>query len=469
VVGGWLIYFSIDHQPPATNHCHSKVRFTLTLDNLYKRLAIVLAIAGLGLSLGWMIVSNFIVRGVADRRMSWSREFLAAAVERFPNSARINYRMANAEIGAAADSEKFDARVEMAEMAESHAERAVDLSPWDYQARRLLALAQELNGKQEEAEKTLSVAVKLAPNHALSNWAFANLLLRRGKLSESLGPLRIAVGSRTDLLPNAIDMIWRSSKGSLDALTSFAGNDAELMLAIVNFLTDRKLFTEADAVFNSIDKQARARSPRSATLINALMQDGQFDRARTTWVELMTATRPETLPKDQSEITDAGTLIWNGGFELEEAPALNQFNWLIRPNKFAWAAVDRSVARTGGRALKVVFSGLDTTRLRDQIQQIIVLKPGASYQLECYAKAEDLITPEGPRVAVFGQNGLIAESGPVIADSTDWQKLTISFVVPSGPAGEKAATVSIVRIPKFSYDDPTSGTIWFDDFTLMER
>src|SRR5262245_47019820 len=128
VVGGWLIYFLINHQPlttvflnqpPTTNHCHSKVRFTLILDNLYKRLAIVLAIAGLGLSLGWMVASDFIIRGVTDRRISWSREFLAAAVERFPNSARINFRMANAEIGAAADSEKFDARVEMAEMAES--------------------------------------------------------------------------------------------------------------------------------------------------------------------------------------------------------------------------------------------------------------------------------------------------------------------------------------------------------------
>jgi tetratricopeptide (TPR) repeat protein len=450
-------------------HYHDKVRFTLIFDNLYKRLAIILAIAGLGLSLGWMIVSNFIVRGVADRRTSLPREWLAAAVERFPNSARINIRAASAEIGAAADSKKFDARAEMAEMAESHAEHAVNLSPWNYHARSLLALAQELNGKQEEAEKTLRAAIKLAPNNAQLNWAFANLLMRRGKLSESLGPLRIAVRSRGDLLPNAMDTIWRFSDGGLDVMTSFAGDDTEMMLAVVNFLADRKLFTEADAVFNSIDKQAKAVSPKSAKLINALMQDGQFDRARTTWVELMTAMRPETLPKDQSEITDAGTLIWNGGFEFDDAPALNQFNWLIRPDKFAWAAVDRSVARTGGRALKVVFSGLDTTRLRDQIQQIIVLKPGASYHLECYARAEDLVTPEGPRIAVIGQNGLIGESAPVSPDSTDWQKLTISFVVPGKPAREKAATVSIVRTPKFSYDDPTSGTIWFDDFTLTER
>jgi hypothetical protein len=78
-----------------------------------------------------------------------------------------------------------------------------------------------------------------------------------------------------------------------------------------------------------------------------------------------------------------------------------------------------------------------------------------------------LITPEGPRVAVIGQKGLIGESGPVSADSNDWQKLTFSFVAPANE--EAAATVAIVRTPKFSYDDPSSGTIWFDDFTLVER
>jgi hypothetical protein len=53
-----------------------------------------------------------------------------------------------------------------------------------------------------------------------------------------------------------------------------------------------------------------------------------------------------------------------------------------------------------------------------------------------------------------------------MADSDDWQKLTVSFVA---PANQAAVTLAIVRIPKFSYDDPTRGTIWFDDFTLVER
>jgi Flp pilus assembly protein TadD len=427
------------------------VRLTVNLDNPYKRLAAILAVACIGLGLGWTVVSNFIVRGVADQRWSFPREWLIAAVERFPNSARVNFRLANIEIADVARHGMFDAQ------AESHAKQAVNLSPWDYQARSLLATAQELNGKQEEAENSLRAAVKLAPNHAELNWAFANLLVRRGKLNESFGPFRIATGSKADLLPPAIETIWRSSDGSLDALKSFAGDDAETTLAVAKFLTGQNLFSEAGAVFNSIDKQAKAHSPQSPELIVALMRAGKFDLARATWVELMTTIRPDAQAP--------GALIWDGGFEMDAVEGLNQFNWAIQPNKFARIAIDRGVARTGRRSLKVVFSGLDTTTLSDQVQQTIVLKPGAGYYLECYAKTKDLITPEGPRVAIIGQSGLIAASGPAPADSSDWRRLTVSFVAPANGV----ATLAIVRTPKFSYDDPTSGTIWFDDFTLVER
>ena len=167
-------------------------------------------------------------------------------------------------------------------------------------------------------------------------------------------------------------------------------------------------------------------------------------------------------------------MIWDGGFEMDPVKGLNLFNWVIRPDKFALVAIDRSLARTGERSLRMAFSGLDTTIIRDQVQQTIILKPGARYFLECYAKAKDLVTPEGPRIAVIGQGGLLSQSDPVRTDSDDWQKLTISFVAPANQrlnqqANQAPATLAIVRTPKFSYDDPTTGIIWFDDFSLVER
>src|SRR5262249_27553295 len=98
-------------------------------------------------------------------------------------------------------------------------------------------------------------------------------------------------------------------------------------------------------------------------------------------------------------------------------------------------------------------------------QQTIVLRPGARYRLECYVKAKDLVSPEGPRIAIIGQGGVIAASAPVAADSSDWQRIAFEFVA---PPHSPSATLPIVRTPKFSYDDPTRGTIWFDDFSLIE-
>jgi hypothetical protein len=99
---------------------------------------------------------------------------------------------------------------------------------------------------------------------------------------------------------------------------------------------------------------------------------------------------------------------------------------------------------------------------------LIVVRPGARYQLECYAKTDSLITPEGPRVAIITNNSLIeiAASGPIPAGTSDWQRIVLNFAV---PPDARALCIKIKRIPRFAYDDPTKGTIWLDDFKLIEQ
>ena len=402
--------------------------------------------------MGWVVISDFIIRGVADRRLALPRNWLVAAAERFPNSARINLQLANTEI-AGSDVSQFDAQ------SESHAMRAVNLSPWNFQAHRLLATAQEFNGKQEEAENSLRSAVKLAPNHAELNWEFANLLVRRGKIGESIEPFRVAARSKAGLLFSAVETIWRSSSGKTEALKAFAENDTELSMAVVNYLIEQGLITDAVSVFNSIDAKLMARSPQSQEMISTLIRAGQFDLGRSTWLKLMAAS-------NAAGNDNRTALIWNGGFESDAVEGLYHFDWAIRENKYARIAIDRNFARTGARSLKVVFSGYDTTTLKDQVQQAVILKPGARYRLECYARARDLVTPEGPRIALLVQGAVIGLSEPVKSDLSDWQRLILDFVAPANSA---MATLSIVRTPKFSYDDPTKGIIWFDDFTLVEQ
>jgi tetratricopeptide (TPR) repeat protein len=428
------------------------VTFTVQLDKSRSRIAAMIGAGVVSVAFVWLIISNFIIRVAADPREELTHDALIVAASRFPNSARINYRLANSEVARAAVEEQFIAEAEI------HAARAVNSSPWDYQARHLLAIAQELNGKQEEAENTLRAAVKLAPNHAEMNWALANLLLRRGKLDEANAAFRAAAAANPGFLESAIEMVWRSSGENSEALKSFARTNTEMQLQVVRFLTDQMLTPEAVSMFNTVDKEARVRSPRTAELIASLIKAGQVELARSVWIEAVTTLQPAA--------NATGALVWNGGFEHDAAPNLGHFDWVINPNQYARIVIDRNSGRSGSRSLKVVFSGLDTTTMRNEVRQLIVVKPGGSYRLECYVRSSELVTPEGPRVAIAGNEGVIATSDPAPAGSTDWQRLSVDFT--AGPS-VTSVVLTIVRIPKFSYDDPTRGTVWFDDFTLREQ
>jgi hypothetical protein len=231
-----------------------------------------------------------------------------------------------------------------------------------------------------------------------------------------------------------------------------------MQLQVVRFLIDQNLTPEGLSIFNTIDKQARVRGRGSPELITSLMKAGQLELARDIWIEAVTLL-------GEGAGQESG-LVWNGGFERDAVAPFGHFDWVITPNQYARIVIDRNMGRTGARALKVVFSGLDTTTLRNEVRQLIVIKPGVRYRLECYVRSSELVSPEGPRVAIVAQSGVIASSSPAPAGSTDWQRLGLDF---TAPANASSVVLSIIRIPKFSYDDPTRGTVWFDDFTLSPQ
>ncbi len=435
--------------------------FIFKIDGLIKRVALIVAALIICGTLGWLIYSHFILRAVTDPRLGLAPEALAAASIRFPNSPRVYFRLAEAEMANAVDDQK------LIPSALTHAERAVGLSLWDFKSRRLLGGLQELTGDQEKAEISLRAAVKLAPNHAETNWALANILLRRGKLDESLEPFRIATRTNDDLLPLAFDLVRQSSGGDLNTLKEMAGNDPSAQLSLVQFFLEQSLTTEALNIFRSVDRQAKLTSPKSAAFIKSLMAAGQFETARTLWLDLVSSPTNSSSqsPGDQSG-DQLRELIWNGGFEADSVINLDHFDWTIAPTEYARIGIDTKVARNGSRSLRVAFAGRDTTKLLGEVRQLVVLRPGTRYRLECYAKAADLLTPEGPRIAVIGQGGAIASSAPVAEGATDWVRLVVDFV---SPGDSSPKYVGLVRVPRFSYDDPTRGVVWLDDFTLTPQ
>ena len=101
----------------------------------------------------------------------------------------------------------------------------------------------------------------------------------------------------------------------------------------------------------------------------------------------------------------------------------------------------------------------------------VAVRPGARYRLECFVKTNNLDSPEGPRVVVSdASSNWIAASEPVGSGSGDWKTLAVDFVAPQNAgSGSSAIVLSIKRKPRFSYDEPTSGVVWFDDFSIKEQ
>lgn len=427
------------------------MHFELNLTRLSARLALLIAVlAGCSL-LVVIVISRFVIGTLADDRLKVSRNMLLVPAQYFPGSARLNGRLAATEL---TESDRDLAT------AEQHARRAVNLSPYDYHFRLTLARVQEANGDRLAAEQSLEAARSLAPKYWDVNYRLANLLVREGKLAQSLDEFQIAVKGNENLLPGTLDLLWRASRGDVNAVQSVTGTNPRAKLALAQFLLKQQRPDDAANVFGNIDRSTRIASPaESSSFLNAMIAAGKLEIARDLWSDLVGSDRQSTI-------------IWNGGFESDILKNFAQFDWLLARSEYASLSIDSSSSHGGSRSLRIEFVGRDTTQLDNEVKQLVLVRPGVRYTLECYAKTTDLITPEGPRVVIAeaGSSKWIAASEPVAQGSNDWRRLTVDFVAPTSTTESASAVyVSIKRKPKFSYDEPTRGAVWFDDFSMKQQ
>jgi hypothetical protein len=423
----------------------------LNLNTLSARLTLALVTLGGVSLLALIIVSRFVIGTLSDYRVQVTRDMILVPLSYLPNSPRLNARLAAAELSEA-DRNLANAK--------AHAQRAVELSPNDYRFRIVLASVEEASGDRPGAEAALEAARTLAPNYWNVHYRLGNLLVRQGKLSPAVEEFRLAAAANSTILPGTLDLLWRASREDINSLKTVTGDSANAKLTLAQFLLKVSRPREAAAVFGSIDRSGRlASSSESSAFLNALVAAGELELARELWNETAGGERQSTL-------------IGNSGFELDLSKDFAQFDWQLGRSDYARISIDSSVAHGGSRSLKIEFAGKDTTQLDNEVRQLVLLRAGARYLLECFAKANGLETPEGPRIVVTNIPGgsLIAASEPVAQGPSDWQRINVAFVAPQGPNGAiSAVAVSIKRKPKFSYDEPTRGSVWFDDFSIKEQ
>ncbi len=419
-----------------------------SVDSLLARF--ITAILAVG-AFGVLVVAalwSLVIGTLTDDRVAIPREVLQAGVQYLPDSPRLHARIAETELRA------IDRDLPKAE---SHVRQAIELLPGEYTYRMLLGDILEARGNRAEAEKSYREALGLAPNYLEVHWRLANNLVRQGKVNESLEHFRHATSRNLMLLPNAYDLIWNVSNGNLEAVAAITNVAPKAQLTLAEFLVRQSKFSEAANIYRRLERPIRRAEPESAAIITALITANQVPLARELWGDMMSEETGKPPP-----------LIWNSSFETALVPAFSQFDWALKDNDYARVAIDPQTARSGTQALRVTFLGKDTARIDGEIKQLLLVKPGKRYRLEVHYKIRDLITPMGPRVAITDQSlqTVLAASEPLPEGTHAWQQLSFEF---TAPANSSAVWLQIQRIPKYSYDDPTRGYVWFDDFVLKEQ
>ncbi len=391
--------------------------------------------------------ASFITAPFTDDRIGVNPDVLARASHYFANSPRLAMRLAELR--------RYDGDDNW-RTAELEAQRAIRLSPHDYRPRLLMATIQEYQANYAAAEESAQAALRLAPGHLQTHWELGVLRVDRGDLAGSIEEFRAAASGHDAYFREALKLVWSKSNKSIDAVRAITPDKPTAQLALAQFLLGQSRIAESVAVFGKINRRVLLRDKASSAYIDGLIASGNVALAHDIWLDLV---HPD------SQNSGAKGSISNSGFESDILLDFVQFDWAIQPSDYARISIDSSSAHSGKRSLRIDFAGHETTKLDKEIQQRILVRQGARYRLTYYIRAAGLISEQTPQVVVSGaaSSEWNASSGPVALPSRDWEQREFEFRAPA-----PVLSVSIKQRPMFSYEDPTHGTVWFDDFGLEE-
>ena len=323
--------------------------------------------------------------------------------------------------------------------------------PQDYVLWLSLARACELNNETAAAVAAARQAVPLAPDYAQPHYQLGNILLRAGQRDEGFKELRLAGVSNPTLMQGIIDLAWRLSGGNVQFVTrAIEPKTPFAYQALGQYFRQRQEDGAAIAMYaaaGSVAQQDRR------LYLGELIASKRFKEAANLWA---VDRQPDVAP---------GMMI-DPGFEQEGNLRDPGFGWRLGEKDTGFhLSLDTNNPREGRSSLKVEFAG-NSDPLSPVLTQLVLVEPGAHYQLRFAARSENLVSGALPLVVVMeaGTNKMLGQSGQL--PTTDaWREYTIDF-----DSGQLASAIQIAlqRQPCNSSSCPIFGRLWLDSFSLRK-
>jgi tetratricopeptide (TPR) repeat protein len=337
-------------------------------------------------------------------------------------------------------------------------ERAVSLSPNDYRYWTAWGQALEQAGEYEKAEKTLRESVRLAPSYSFPRWHLGNLLLRQGRYQEAFSELRQASQANEELQPHLFALTWQVHSGDFESLRTAVGSQPVTRAQFALYLTQRSRFDEGLRLWNTLsESEKKANRSVAESIISSLLSLKRFHQAVEVWNEVAAS------PAYRAEL---GQII-DPSFESDigHGPAF-LFGWQVPSLPQVQIGITPHAGHNSNRSLRIFFqvrAHLDPIA----VTQLVPVHANTQYDLECYAKTDQLIGASTPVIMIedAGDGAQLAASAKLATGNNDWSQVSLPF-----KTGAKTEAVRLKLYRSTCGPEnpvcPIFGTVWYDDFAL---
>jgi len=406
----------------------------------------VLAVIG-SLAAGYFIIS--IWRGISLYQSSPSEENLLSATRLAPSNPDPFYRLG---IFYQWDIQHIDLK----EAARSF-RRAIERNPLDQESWLNLAKTYHRMGERTASASALENAISVFPTSYRGRWMGGNLLLQQGNFEKALPHFSYLLAHYPNQSATVYDVLDKAINDPDFVLERMVPKDPlsfEQYLSYLYQTGDKDPVRKGWAKRSSFGYQA----DRGQTLrhIGFLISRDEFNEAFQVW-------KARLQEEGLSTVSD-GNLITNGGFEKEQVLG-GGFDWKIEKVPGAEVSFDPSVAFEGKRSLKIVFDGKENVDFY-HVYQFLPLKSDTEYVLSAYVKTEALTTKSGLKIEVVGVGQPLQGVSETLIGDNAWRELIVSFRTPAQLQG---GLVRVRRDKTDKFDRYISGTIWIDNFQLVEK
>ncbi|MBC7900831.1 MAG: carbohydrate binding domain-containing protein [Saprospiraceae bacterium] len=336
-------------------------------------------------------------------------------------------------------------------------EKAVRLAPNDFRWWIELGRALEQSDRPEDAEKALRQAVLLAPAYTFPRWQLGNFYLRQERPDESFAELIKTAEKSTVYRDQVFSLAWDYFDNDTAKVEELANSTPESRASLAKFYASRSRPKDSLRIWNMLDDGQKAQNASAAKVIAKILIDKVlFNEA----VEF--ARQSGSDPDARSET------ITNGDFENPIAVTEDSlFGWKInRTVGGVDTAADSTVKRKGTRSLKTTFRNFEKPMVYT-IHQTVSLETQGSYRLNFWVRTENLKSGGPPflEIADCRNEKVVKSSIPFPVGTSDWQEISVEFIVPEGCQGIVVRTTRVYC----GEQCPLVGTFWYDDFNIVRQ